>query len=187
MYALVDNASGNVDIVCAGENFAAPSGKTWVAVPDGVGATSTGVRGWTYTGGAFVAPTPAALTPAQLNAYANSKVIALLGAGRLYEGAAVAGVTLPAGVTGITCAAAPGWLSLLTINAWGLANPTATQEWTDDLYEVFTLTGAQAVVFSDVALGFGKAVYATLATAATGIKAGALTTTAAIDALAWPT
>lgn len=128
----------------------------------------------------------AAPTPGQLNAYANAKVLGLLAAERLYGGPAVAGVTMPAGVAGITCAAAAAWSSLLTINAWGLANPTATQSWTDDLYEVFTLTGAQAVTFSNVALAYGQAVYGVLASTVTAIKAGTITTTAQVDGEAWP-
>ncbi len=126
-------------------------------------------------------------TAAQLNRYANSKVVALLSAERLYSGPAVAGVTMPAGVTGITCAEGLAAADLLAINAWGVAAPTATQEWTDDLYEVFTLTGAQAVTFSDATLAYGQSVYATLASAALAIKAGTITTTAQIDALSWPT
>jgi hypothetical protein len=125
-------------------------------------------------------------TALQLNQYANGKVLGLLVAERLYSGASVAGVTMPSGVTGITCAEGPAAANLLSINAWGQAAPAATQQWTDDLYAVFTLTGAQAVTFSDAALAYGQSLYAMLATAALAIKAGTITTTAQIDALAWP-
>lgn len=158
-----------------------------VAISAAVWQAALASPGGTYAAGVYTPPAVAPPTRAQLNAYANGKVLALLAAERLYSGAAIAGVALPAGVAGILCAAAPAWNSLLTINAWGLANPAATQPWTDDAYNVFTLTGAEAVTFSDAALAYGQSVYATLASAATAIASGAIATTAAIDALGWPT
>lgn len=125
-------------------------------------------------------------TALQLNQYADSKLLGLLMAERLYSGASVAGVTMPTGVTGITCAGGAAAANLLSINAWGQAAPAAMQQWTDDLYDVFTLTGAQAVMFSDAVLAYGQSLYAMRATAALAVKAGTITATAQIDALPWP-
>lgn len=117
-------------------------------------------------------------TNAQLNSYANAKVVSLLSGEKTYP---------ISGVGSIVCAELPAAADLLSINAWGLANPSATQQWTDDAYNVFTLTGAQAVTLSNTALAYGQSVYAVLATAAIQIASGAITTEAQIDALTWPT
>ena len=125
-------------------------------------------------------------SPAILKSHANAKVVSLLSAARIYSGSAVSGITMPEGVTVILCAEIPSAPDLLAINAWGNANSTSTQRWTDDAYNVFTMTGAQAVTFSNAALAYGQSVYDMLATAVIDIGNGSITTMAQIDALSWP-
>jgi hypothetical protein len=120
---------------------------------------------------------------AQLQAAASTKVQALLSSSRLYP---VTGVSMPPGVTGISCDALQSSANVQAINSWGLANPTSTQQWTDNVFNVFILTGAQAVAFSNAVLAYGQSVYAELATVVTAIASGSITTLAQIASEAWP-
>ena len=138
--------------------------------------------GWTYNGTVFAAPaapTPAAPTAAQLLAYANAKVGALLAVSR--------GYALSGGTSVKSDATTPTNADLVGLNFWGTANPAATLPWVDDFGVVTSITGAQAVALGQAVLAYGQSVYAVLATVAPGIAGGTITTTAAIDAAAWPT
>jgi len=147
----------------------------WVPI-----GTSGAQVGWTYNGTTFTAPAPLpAPTKAQLQAAAWAQSQALLMTSRLY---AVAGVT-----GSISCDALSSSANLQGINIWGMSAPTATQAWTDNAYNVFTLTGAEAVAFADAVLAYGQSVYATLAAVVTSINSGSTTTLAQISSAAWPT
>jgi hypothetical protein len=73
------------------------------------------------------------------------------------------------------------------LSDWGAAYPTATQNWIDDFGVVTIITGAQAVTLKTAGAIYIQSLYAMLATATTGVGAVTITTTAQIDALAWPT
>jgi hypothetical protein len=153
-----------------------------VATPwpcDASGAVTTGalddVRG--------AAGLPATgLTPpsaAQLIAYANAKTQSLMAASRTYS--VGNGVSVKADATTATGA------DLISLMTWGNLNPTATQSWVDDFGAVTTLTGAEAVTLAFAVLAYGQSVYTVLGSACSNVKSGSITTTAQIDALAWPT
>jgi hypothetical protein len=118
-------------------------------------------------------------TQAQLMAYANSKLMSVMAVPRTY--ALGGSVSVKADATTATGA------DLLSLNVWGTANPAATQPWVDDFGAVTIITGAEAVTLANAVLAYGQSAYAILASAMTGIAAGTITTTAQIDALAWPT
>lgn len=126
--------------------------------------------------GPYVAPVVSA---AALRAYANSKVAALLAAPRTYA--------LAGGPSVIADASTASGVDLNGLMVWGQANPAATTPWVDDSGGVTVLTGAQCVALALAVLAYGQSVYAVLAGAMTGITGGSITTTAAIDALTWPT
>jgi hypothetical protein len=173
-------SSGGTVLTFAGGSLTVPSGSVFM-LQAGAGI------GWTLVDGVLVAPSspsPPTPTQAQLNAAAFSQVQTLLSNSRVY---AVAGVTMPAGVSGISCDALASSADVQAINTWGSANPTSTQQWTDNAFNVFTLTGTQAVTFSDEVLAYGQSVYAELATVVTAIASGSITTLARVTSAAWPT
>lgn len=118
-------------------------------------------------------------TQAQLLAAANAKVMALMAVARTYA--------LPGSVS-IKCDTlqATG-ADLAGLNAWGAAAPTATTTWVDDFGVSTTITGAQGVALAAGVIAYGQSVYDMLGTACTGIAAATITTTAQVNALAWPT
>lgn len=123
------------------------------------------------------------LTPpsvADLLAHANAKVETLRATPRSYDVGGSPDVSIKADASADTIALVAG------LGAWGAANPTATQAWTDDFGVVTTITGAQAATLMNNGRAYIASVYAILGQACASITAGTITTTAAIDALAWP-
>lgn len=174
-------------VIAAGEASATWSGGGYPAPLNSVLMQQDGAGiGWTLSGGVLIAPsaTATSLTKPQLQAAAWAKSQTLLSTSRLY---APAGVTMPSGVTGISCDALSSSDNLQGLNIWGMSSPVGTQPWTDNVYNVFTLTGAQGVAFADSVLAYGQSVYAALATVVTAINSGSVTTLAQIASAAWPT
>ena len=130
---------------------------------------------WTFT--APAAPVPPPPTAAQLQAYANAKVNALLAATNPYT---AAGVTLKADATGATIA------NLLALSQWGAANPTVTENWIANDLSVTPITGAQFAAIAPLVGAYAQLLYGTqLAAVLAQIADGTITTTAQIDAYAW--
>lgn len=125
--------------------------------------------------GAYVAPTLSADT---LRAYANQKLQTLIGVSRLY--------TLTGNLQVSADATSSTLLDLQGLMQWGTANGSATTNWVEDSGGVVTLTGAQCVALAAAVQAYGQSVYAVLAQAMNGIANASITTTAQIDALAWP-
>lgn len=119
-------------------------------------------------------------TLAQLRAHAFGVVAALLAKPRAYP--LVGGVSVLADATTATGADLNG-----LVTGWAQANPTLTTVWVDDNGGVTSLTGAEIVALAVAVLTYGQSVYAVLAGVMTQIASGAIATTAAIDAAAWPT
>lgn len=122
-------------------------------------------------------------TKPQLLAYASAKLNALLVASRAYPLAAAGG---GAAVTVNSDASTSTGADLLSLNVWGAANPTLTQPWVDNAFNVTVLTGAQLSALGLAVQAYGASAYSVLAGASTGVTGGTVTTTAQIDALAWP-
>lgn len=115
----------------------------------------------------------------QLLAYAMAKVQALLAASRPYTVAGVAGT--------IACDSGPSAGDVGEALQWGsIPDQTGTLEWLDNTYADFSLTPAEAVAFATTVGDYKISVYAVSTPSAVQIKAGAITTTAQIDALPWP-
>ncbi|MGO9430400.1 hypothetical protein [Rhodoblastus sp.] len=135
---------------------------------------------------AGLAPTGlTAPTAAALKAYAWSKAQALFAAERAYP---MTGMTSAAGATAIQCAVASSQPNLNSLAFWAAGVPDSSPEiWTDDAYQVWTLTQVEALAFTAAVIGYGKSVYAILGVAADGINGGSITTMTAIDMLGWPT
>lgn len=137
-----------------------------------------------------------ALTQAQLLAYANGKVNALLAVqNRAYEIAAAGGeaqatVHEDGGlqIVGGTYFPTSTWqdLTALTVGPGALSG-TATTQWIDNNGAVATLSGDQLQALASAITAYGASVWAILATAAADIAVGTITTSAEIDALSWPT
>jgi hypothetical protein len=123
----------------------------------------------------------APLTKAELTAYAFGKVTALMAIARTYA----LGGSPPASVKcdGATATGA----DLAALNAWGAANPTRSTTWVDDFGVATAISGTQACSLAAAVVAYGQSVYDILGTAATEVASGSITTTGAIDALAWPT
>lgn len=126
--------------------------------------------------GAYVAPTVSAES---LRAYANQKMQALLYAPRDY--------TLSGALHAFSDATTATGMDLQALLAWGTTNPAETTNWVQNDGGVVTLTGAQCVGLAQAVIAYGQSVYAVLAQAMNGIANASITTTAQIDALAWPT
>lgn len=165
-------SSDGSKITWPGGEFDAPSGVT-LMMQAGAGI------GWTLANGVLSAPVVVApvLTVAQAQAYASAKANGLLGAMRSYTSG---GVTLKSDATSATLA------DLMALAQWGAANETASQNWVANDYSVMAITGAQFVALSPLVGGYSLSVYAALASTLTGIAGGSITTTAEIDAVAWP-
>ena len=127
---------------------------------------------------AYVAPVAPPATASQLRAYANAKADVLRATARAY--------TLTGGLR-VMCDATQGTgTDLIGLKEWGGANPAATANFVQNDGGVVTLTGAQSVELANAVLAYGQSVFAALAAAMNGVANGAVTTTAQIDALAWP-
>jgi len=153
------------------DTIPAPDGTTFVA-------QSGAQIGWHMSGGVLVAPTAAALSKAELIAYANNKLQAYREASRSYDLGSGTSVLATADVD--TIALVNG------LGAWGTENPASTQNWTDDSGNVTQITGTQAVTLYSSGLSYLQSLYAVLAAACIGINSGAITTTAQIDGEEWP-
>ncbi len=163
-------APGGAKITWPGGELDAPAGTTLMMQP-GAGI------GWTLSSGVLVAPPAPAPTTAQLQAYANAKAASLLGAPRAYtSGAATIKVDATQGTR----------TDLGDLAEWGAANASATQPWTDAFDAVTQVTGAEFVAIAPMVGAYALSVYAALGGALQQIAAGSIATTAAIDALAWP-
>ena len=115
---------------------------------------------------------------AQLQAYASAKADSLVAALRTISADGVS-------IKSTSTDSAIGKLNALA--AWGAANPSATTIWTADDLSTVTATGAQIAAVAPLALAYSMAVYgAALPAVLAEIAAGTITTTAQIDACAWP-
>lgn len=130
------------------------------------------------TYGAISAYVPPVATEPQLRGYANAKANGLRAVTRTY--------TLSGDLTVLCDATAQTGVDLNGLLVWGQANTGATTNWVDNNGGVVTLTGAQCVALAEAVLAYGQSVFAVLAAAMNGISNITITTTAEIDALAWP-
>ena len=112
-----------------------------------------------------------------LAGYADRRLAALAEVPRSYT---VAGAT-------VLCDATQGTVSdLLALEKWGAANPTATVPWIANDGSVTPLTGAQVVALGNAVGPHRLGLYNTCADVHVQIANGTITTTAQIDAAAWP-
>lgn len=125
---------------------------------------------------AYAAPAPSILA---LRLHANARLATLLTTTRSYA--------LASGPTVLSDASTATGVNLQGLTTWGTANGASTTQWVDNNGGVVTLTGAQCVALAEAVLAYGQSVYAVLATAMNGIANQTIATTAAIDALSWPT
>lgn len=121
-----------------------------------------------------------ALTQAQLLAYAENKIATLLATPRPYT---VAGLSGPV----VDDCGIPTGLDMDT--TWArLATLTYPFEWSDDNYAVWSMTQVQLTAFLTAAFAYASSVWAFAnGTAFPGITGATITTTAQVNALAWPT
>jgi hypothetical protein len=171
-FHLVQTDGSAVAVVFPDDAVIAPGGgsASWS------GGSFTAPPGETLT---LVAPSPPAPTATQLRAYANAKVDGLRAVARSY--------TLTGGLA-VLCDATQGTgIDLYGLLNWGTANPAATTNFVQDNGGVVTLTGAQSVALANAVLAYGQSLFAVLAVAMNGIDNATIATTAAIDALSWPT
>jgi hypothetical protein len=140
----------------------------------------TNTAGLVYQSGALVAYVPPPPTATQLITYTNAKAQTLLNKARSYTAA---------GVTIMIDASQGTRTDLGDLAQWGAANTAAAQAWVDDNNTVTSVTGAQYVALAPLVGAYALSIYAVLASALTAIQATSptITTTAQIDALAWPT
>jgi hypothetical protein len=119
------------------------------------------------------------LTKAQLFAYADAKVAALLSTPRSYTVSGLSGPVVDdcGDQTGIDMDTA--WAQLSTL--------TYPYDWSDDNYAVWSMTQAQITAFLSAAFAYANSVWALAnGTAFPSIAVSSITTTAQIDALSWP-
>lgn len=121
-------------------------------------------------------PAPAP-TQAQLLSYGKAKADALLATARQYSAG---------GITLLIDASQGTRTDLGDLAQWGEANPTATANWLDNADGVTQATGAQFVAMAPLVGAYAMSVYAVLTPLVTSVKAGTITTAAAIDSAAWP-
>jgi hypothetical protein len=146
---------------------------------DATGAVTTAALDVVLIAAGLPATGLTAPTQAQLLAAANAKAASLMAVPRTYA--------LPGSVS-VKCDGTPQTgADLAGINLWGAAAPTATTTWVDDFGVATTITGAQGVFLAADVVAYGQSVYNMLGTACAGIAAATITTTAQINALAWPT
>lgn len=139
------------------------------------------VLAWVAAGNTIAAaPGP---TVAQLEAYAETVWRACLAKGQTFNVAAAAAPAIPILCDGTNATRAD--LAMLAL--FGQANPTGTKEWTDNNKAVSTLTGTQLVALATLAGDWVSDTYPALNALNAEIAAGTVTTTAEIDAYAWPT
>jgi len=169
-------------IASGGAAATLPDGGSYPAPVDATLMSQTGAAiGWGLSGGVLAPPvvTAPAATMAQLRAYANAKLQALLAIARPY--------TLASGVSVLCDANSDTMIGLDRLASWGAANPTATMAWTDNFATVTTISGAEVVALDAAVPAYWQSVYAELAIVMSAIAAATMTTTAEIEASAWPT
>lgn len=122
-------------------------------------------------------------TKAQLVAYATAKRDDLLAAGITVNVAASGSPAVP-----ILADATVGSRSDLT-TLYVLANASSafTAEWTDNNNVTTLLTAAEILVLAPAIMAWYQHMIAALSTVIASIEAGTITTTAQVDATAWPT
>lgn len=133
-------------------------------------------EGWLYNGSTFTAPPAATVTQAQLAAYATQKAASLFANARSYT---AGGITIAIDATQGTRT------DLGDLVEWGTANAAAVQPWIDNSGNVTEVTGAQFVALAPLVGAYALSGYSELAAVLGEIKAGTMTTTAAIDAAGW--
>jgi hypothetical protein len=152
--------------------------------------------GWTYNSGAtppFAAPVPPVLTKDQLLMYADDKASSFL---RLSRGYPITGLTMPAVVSAAYTsgeifddaggATAIDQAALATAMSMSLL--TFPFAYSDENHNVWSLTQAQLQQFLGAVTAYALSVWAVInGTVIPGVASGSITTTAQIDALAWPT
>lgn len=125
---------------------------------------------------AFAAPVP---TQAQLIAFANNKVTALLGAMRTYS---ADGGTIKSDASSGTIA------NLMALQIWGTANPDATENWVANDGTIQVVTGAQIAAIATLVGSYAQMIYGTeLADVLGKIASGQISTVAQIIAYPWTT
>lgn len=157
----------------AAQSFPPAIAAKMVAVPAGV----TVEDGYVYANGVFSAPPASAATQAQLLAYANAKQWALASGGYMVT---IAGQALLF-ATDLTSQA------LITGKAvrFGQANPPASVDWQFPSGFV-TIAAADFMSAAIRVADFIQATFNTLQVVLAAIASGSITTTAQIDAAAWP-
>ena len=160
----------------------------------GMATWSNGVVGYDHVNltvsdalGAIIAPiiaspgwdtAPAAdQAKASLVAYANTKADGLIAAMTIYGSSPI----LKADRTANTVS------DLLAIVQDAATNPTDIYNWVANDDTVTALTASQIAALAPTVAGDRKAIYAALAATILAINSGTITTTAQIDAEAWPT
>jgi hypothetical protein len=165
---------------------AVPSGA--VAISDALWAQWIGnTQGLVYVAASrtlapFVAPVVAP-TSAQLTAYARAKSSALLAAGVTINAA-------PAGAAPVNVHCDGSSVSrgdLLGLAVAAAADPAFTTDWVDNAGTVTPLSAAELLAFWPAVRGWHSAMVKALSDIEAAIAAGAITTTAEIDAYGWPT
>ena len=192
MFNLIVEAESNAPLTAIGagvvyEQWAKnPAGSihaSWLVIDDG-GQPEVAV-GWTYAPGAtpaFVAPAAPAPSKAQLLSYAEHKVDDLLHRSRNYIVAGLSGPIYEDFDIG-TSASLSQIAQCLSLSS--LVFPFL---YSDENYEVWSLTQVQLSSFLSQIFAYGASVWAFCnGTAIPAIQAGSITTVAEIDGLAWPT
>jgi hypothetical protein len=128
---------------------------------------------------AIVSAPGAAPTPPQLIAYAETKRDAALAAG--------ISVPVATGVSVLCDGTSATRADLAMLALFGLQNPTGTKQWLDNNGVATMLTGAQFATLATLIGTWIENCYVAFAGIAGQAIAGTITTTAQIDALAWPT
>ncbi len=150
-----------------------PAGATFMS------QAGAGMR-WTLTGSTLVAPVPATptLTKAQLAAYANT----------IQWGLATGGHHVTVAGTAYLFATDTNSLSLITGKAVRLQLPSAptSVDWQFADGSYVTLSAADFITIAANIADFIQSTFDALKVALDAISAGTITTTAQIDAAAWP-
>ena len=161
------------------ETFTPPAGAVSIIV-DSASLPSTPQEEWGISGGVLVTTVAA---PAYLAGYASASWNSILAAGRIFNVAA-SGAAVSVLCDGTNSTRAD--LALLAL--FGQANPTGTKTWIDNNGVSTVLTGAQFVTLATLAGNWVSDTYPALQTLLGEINATppTITTTAQIDAYAWP-
>ena len=174
------------------------TGKTFAALFGGpnplvqsrqVDADTIAITSWDASLGA--PPTPAQIaaalaggpSKAALTAYANEAWSAVLAKGQVFDVAAAGAAPVNILCDGANTTRAD--LGLLAL--FGQTNPSGSKTWIDNAGVSTVLTGAELVQLSTLAGNWIADTYPALQILLGQIAAGTVTTTAQVDAYAWPT